>query len=317
MKTLYIAKEPGLGVRDDLSKISGEILIVDCLNGYGDWYKKKGFNVISKTKFFQLDGTMRFDYVIGNPPYSDRSGGVEGGCTQLDNRFVLKSMELADSGSLIIRAKHFMNPKSKFRREVFSSKRLTTIVRCPDGTFPSILNTETCIVSWSSAHKDPCKVTYKSGEVREVFLDEDTLIKLTNPDFKYSVENNLAHRWVRGKLSRRNLIKGTYPMVEVLGKGDEPIITHIQEGQETHGANTYGVIMNHAARWGALGKLMLKPYSASISGSVILLKTNTEKDAIYLKEYLETEEVKQLVKENMPSFHPNRDLFSKIADPLL
>ena len=29
MKTLYIAKEPGLGVRDDLSKISGEVVEFD------------------------------------------------------------------------------------------------------------------------------------------------------------------------------------------------------------------------------------------------------------------------------------------------
>ena len=46
MKTLYLAKEPDAGVRDDLSRISGEITIVDCLNGYGDWYRKKGYNCI-------------------------------------------------------------------------------------------------------------------------------------------------------------------------------------------------------------------------------------------------------------------------------
>ena len=69
MKTLYLAKEPDAGVRDDLSRISGEITIVDCLNGYGDWYRKKGYNCISKTKYFELDGTMRFEVVIGNPPY--------------------------------------------------------------------------------------------------------------------------------------------------------------------------------------------------------------------------------------------------------
>ena len=260
---------------------------------------------------------MHFDVVIGNPPYSDRSGGVEGGCTQLDSRFVLKCMELADRGSLIIRAKHFMSPKSKFRRELFSSNRLTSIVRCSEDTFPSILNTETCIVSWDLVHTNPCKITYKSGEVREVVLSKDTLVKLTNPDFKDSVDNNLAHRWVRGKLSRKNIIEGSQPMVEILGKGEEPVVVYIQEGQEICGMNTYGVVMNHATQWGALGKVMLKPYAASISGSIILLKTDTEEEAVQLRDYLLTDEVKELVKENMPSFHPNRDLFSKITDPLL
>ena len=71
--SLYLAKEPGLGVRDDLSKISGEVTIVDCLNSYGDWYEKKGYNCISIKQYFELDGTMRFDVIIGNPPYQGKS----------------------------------------------------------------------------------------------------------------------------------------------------------------------------------------------------------------------------------------------------
>jgi len=69
MKTLYLAKEPDAGVRDDLSRISGEITIVDCLNAYGDYYRKKGYNCISKDEFFDSNG-MKFDVVIGNPPYN-------------------------------------------------------------------------------------------------------------------------------------------------------------------------------------------------------------------------------------------------------
>ena len=68
MKTLYLAKEPGTGVRDDLSRISGEITIVDCLNAYGDYYRKKGYNCISKDEFFSTKG-MKFSQTIGNPPY--------------------------------------------------------------------------------------------------------------------------------------------------------------------------------------------------------------------------------------------------------
>ena len=62
MKTLYLAKEPDAGVRDDLSRISGEVVVVDCLDGYIDWYKKKGYNCISKDVFFDSND-MRFDTV--------------------------------------------------------------------------------------------------------------------------------------------------------------------------------------------------------------------------------------------------------------
>jgi len=73
MKTLYLAKEPDAGVRNDFANINGEITIVDCLNGYLDWYRKKSYNCISKTKYFELDGTMLFDAVVGNPPYQGKT----------------------------------------------------------------------------------------------------------------------------------------------------------------------------------------------------------------------------------------------------
>jgi len=92
MKTLYIAKEPGLGVRDDLSKISGEITIVDC-NFYGDWYRKKGYNVISKDEFFNSNH-MRFDVVIGNPPYGKNSS--------LAVKFLNKASELSDDVRMVL-----------------------------------------------------------------------------------------------------------------------------------------------------------------------------------------------------------------------
>ena len=104
MKTLYLAKEPGKGVRDDLSRISGEVVVVDCLNAYGDYYTKKGYNCISKTQFFELDGTMRFDYVIGNPPYqSPNLTGKKGkgGNNSLYIQFIEQAIELCEDGGRI------------------------------------------------------------------------------------------------------------------------------------------------------------------------------------------------------------------------
>ena len=92
---LYLAKEPGKGVRDDLSRLSGkEVTVVDCLGAYGDYYRKMGYNVISKTKYFELDGTMRFDVVIGNPPY--------GSGANLAVKFVNKAAELSDDIRMVL-----------------------------------------------------------------------------------------------------------------------------------------------------------------------------------------------------------------------
>ena len=67
-KAFYLAKEPGSGVRSDLSDMSDkyDVTIVDC-NCYGDWYRKKGYKVISIDHYFEQ--TMHFSATIGNPPY--------------------------------------------------------------------------------------------------------------------------------------------------------------------------------------------------------------------------------------------------------
>ncbi len=93
MKTLYLAKEPGLGVRNDLSRLSGEVTIVDCLDGYSDWYKLKGYSCISTNEFFGLTG-MKFDVVIGNPPYGKNSS--------LAVKFLNKASELSDNVHMVL-----------------------------------------------------------------------------------------------------------------------------------------------------------------------------------------------------------------------
>ena len=93
MKTLYLAKEPDAGVRDDLSRISGEVVVVDCLDGYIDWYKLKGYDCISTSEFFSLTD-MKFSMVIGNPPY--------GNAGKLAVRFLNKSMELSDDVRMVL-----------------------------------------------------------------------------------------------------------------------------------------------------------------------------------------------------------------------
>tara|TARA_R100000084_G_scaffold103586_1_gene59671 strand:- start:430 stop:1164 length:735 start_codon:yes stop_codon:yes gene_type:complete len=130
MKTLYLAKEPGTGVRSDLSRLSGEVTVVDCLNAYGDFYRKMGYNVISKTKYFELDGTMRFDVVIGNPPYG--SGGNDA------IKFLNKAADLSDDVRMIL-------PLSV--RKISSLNKIRLDIECvvdeqlPDDTFPGSIRT--------------------------------------------------------------------------------------------------------------------------------------------------------------------------------
>jgi len=261
-------------------------------------------------------GQMHFDVAIGNPPYSDRSSNSDNSAN-LDSLFVDKCIAISNRIQLVIRAKHFTSMSSKFRKRLFSTGKLVEIKRLDASVFPTVQNTETCLITWDIDHNGPCRIVYKDGTVIEKTLTPDTVIKLDNPNYVHQIENNLAHRWVRGKLNRNKIEPGDSPMVEVCGSGSEPVVTNVRAGSEDTCRNRHGVVINVAADWGSLGKVMLKPFEASIGSSIMCLVTDTESDAIKLKEYLESEEVRQVVNLNMPSFHPTRDLFKKIKDPLL
>jgi len=274
------------------------------------------------TDFLTWNPEMQFDVIVGNPPYSDRSkvsGANTGGCANnLDSGFFLQSMEIADRVSFIIRAKHFIKFSSKFRKKLFGSGNLVSFKYLPPEIFPTVQNTQTCIVTWDKNHKGPCKITYKDGSVVERNLSEKDLIKLDNPEFIEQVPDNLAHRYFNGNIYRNAIkdVQGGAPIVEILGSGETPKIRYIEPGLEETGRDQYGVIMNMAAEWGGLGKVMIKPYEASVTFSVVFLKTSTNEEAVILRDYLMSNKIKEFIKINMASFHPTKDLFRKITDPL-
>ena len=90
MKNIYLAKEPDAGVRDDLARMSGEVTVVDCLNAYGDYYRKMGYNIMSTTDYF-ANTSMHFSQTIGNPPY----------LKNIHLEFLLKALQTSDNVQLI------------------------------------------------------------------------------------------------------------------------------------------------------------------------------------------------------------------------
>ena len=253
--------------------------------------------------------------IAGNLPFSDRSSDSTNSAN-LDSKIFLENIHVADYVADIIRSKHFNNPKSTFRKKLFSSGKIKELEYLSESYFPTINHTETCVVVYDANHSGDTKITYKDGNVVYRKLHKDSLIKFDNPNFSAEIPSyNMQHRWVRGKLNTNKMIQGDVPMVHTMGnKGKDLIITYVQKDRRNMLMNTHGVIMNSAAERGSLGKIDVKPYSYAISGSIVCLVTKSEDESIRLKEYLESVDITQIVKDNKLSAPNTKALFARIPD---
>jgi len=260
---------------------------------------------------------MNFDYIIGNPPYSIQT--PNGGCTKnLDNVILEKVLGMTGKLSFIIRSKHFHKKTSQFRKRMFGTNKVSRMEYL-DGAeafgISSLIGV--CVITIDDAHKGPCTVVYKDGVEKHVHLNKDTVINFNNPDYAVDVENNMAYRWHRGDISRNSIVDDPTgrKCIEVLGGNIDNVIPVIRKTNQTDvGYSRYGVIMNRNCDVSGFGKLMIKPNDCSFSLGCIMLETGSDSESKALLEYLESEDIREFVAKNKPTFSNNKMVFSMIPD---
>lgn len=229
MKTLYLTKEPDLAVRDDLSRISGEVVIVDCLNGYADWYRKKGYNCISLPEFFELfieSGNMKFDFILANPPFQSNDGNGElsgSGTGALWWKITQKSITLLkENGTMkFITPTNILNGGDTYTKLILGSERkldLKNVDTDVNQFFPkvgtkicrwtaqnSVTKGNTCIVNGDkSVNTEKTLKIYNDSQVQEII---QTLINYDGEKFDISVKNTADPRAVSRILQKDGYTK--------------------------------------------------------------------------------------------------------------
>lgn len=263
---------------------------------------------------------MRFDIVIGNPPYSNRSGvscaDTGGSGKSLDDVFTLECMKLSDRVRLVIRAKEFSKQNSSFKRKLFSGQHLRSITWLPASTFPMVQNTVTCVIDWDATYVGETRISYEDGTVLNRLLDEDSVVKLNNPDYVPSVDNNMRHRYLRGKMPRRSIDNAPdgVRIVEIMGKGESPVVRTASNVPDGSGCNSHGVVMNYASSWDGFDRLHIKPFDAAISGSVIMLHTDSDEESQRLIDHLKSPDIVELLKGLKSGFNNSGRIFEMIPD---
>ena len=119
---------------------------------------------------------MKFDVIIGNPPYQMSDGGGDGSSAQpIYQKFVQQAKKLNPTYlSMIIPARWYSGGKGldDFRFEMLNDERLEVIHDFPETSdcFPGInIRGGVCYFLWNKFHKGDCKVVnHKQNEATEM-----------------------------------------------------------------------------------------------------------------------------------------------------
>lgn len=122
--------------------------------------------------------SMKFDYVIGNPPYQEVDGGSGASATPVYNKFIEETKTLNPTAmSFIIPAKWYSGGKGldKFREQMLNDKRMAVLVDYPNSldVFPNVdVAGGVCYFVWKEAYNGKCKYTnYRNGKATTAYRD--------------------------------------------------------------------------------------------------------------------------------------------------
>jgi len=124
-----------------------------------------------KTRMAELfGGKMKFDVVVGNPPYQMTGGAGGSSDSSIFHLFVEQAKNLEPQFlSMVIPSRWLAGGRGldQFRRDMLGSHQLTTLVDYPVSkeVFPGVeVKGGICYFLWSEAHDGPCEVTVVRGD---------------------------------------------------------------------------------------------------------------------------------------------------------
>lgn len=150
--------------------------------------------------FFEGDRTMKFDVIVGNPPYMLTDGGGGSSSKPIYNLFVLNAIALSPRYvSMIIPSRWMTGGKGldSFRDEMINDKHISLLHDFLNASicFPSVaIEGGVCYFLWEKNHNDKCNVVthQTNGEIRtsyrflnnerggDIYIRDDVAIGILN-----------------------------------------------------------------------------------------------------------------------------------------
>lgn len=288
--------------------------------------KVKLLQRIGVTKYLDtLDTTMKFDVVVGNPPYQSSSTGADpvsgrlSGKRDLYDKFAFKASQLSDVWALVMPCFWMGRQDHKLYKHIIP--KCDTIIHTAS-YFPSVKGVDTAVFVVSHTTNDNVTLIDGSSIVSidknhvSGFADADTLAvlqKVTGPGM--DTIHFQSNEYVRSKISAA--ITG-YAYVDITGPATtaDPVYAYSTVPLSQKHTGTYRLVCNWNASRTSLGAIKeIVDVTAPISASCVALVCNSAAERVNLKQLLETKLYKFIVQAVKTSATNNKATFKKL--PLL
>jgi site-specific DNA-methyltransferase (adenine-specific) len=160
---------------------------------------------------------MKFDVIIGNPPYQLKTAGAQAQATPIYDKFVSQAIKLKPRYlSMIIPSKWFAGGMglNDFRNQMLNDRRLRKIVDFPDSTdcFPNVdISGGVCYFLWERDWDGDCEVTTQFDGQRSV-MSRPLLEQGADSFIRYNQSISILHKVKRlNEPSFTNLVSSQKP----------------------------------------------------------------------------------------------------------
>ena len=169
--------------------------------------------VIKGSYWKRKENTMKFDAIVGNPPYQQMDGGNGASASPVYNYFIEQAKRIEPNYlSLIIPARWFVGGKGldSFRKEMLTDGKISLLFDYPNSTdvFPNVdIAGGVCYFLWENTPKYNCLVsTINNGEYYsinrrldeyDIFVRDSkavNIIRKVNKNYEKSLENFVSSR---------------------------------------------------------------------------------------------------------------------------
>lgn len=295
------------------------------LNWTWDHGRVKTRNLI-KCDFLNHDwGDMKFDVIVGNPPYQDKTGNENStNSADLYVRFVERGFELSRNYVAMVIPSAWSGARdSKLKTVLFEQNQPLRFDTHGKKWFDVEMNT--CWFISQKGRQGVTQISDVEGNTVHIMLNKQSVIPQNIGSLSilehlrsHARDKNLAARWLRGKLNLndvKSFSKGSVPFVMAVGQKTAPLeIQMIPKHKETTGAGLHKLVVPNVSSSDAIGNIKYADPSMVGGHSVVFLTCKSKAESDKLKSYLETKLIRYLVKSIKISTPNSKNLFELIPD---